>query len=350
MGCWYCFCGDLWAIFGNDFTQVKTGNLEKIRKDLTLAFSEKPCNETLMMLRKGHPVKIGSKSENFQQMESEKRITFEALKLLKEYSLPIIVETKSSLIANPEYFSLLTSLPKLYLIESLLAGSESVRNLFEPTIAPLDERLKILETFHNSGIFTSTKIEPLMPGINDSEEDLKELAEKLKGKVDSISFYNYRTSNYSRARKTFAEHGLDWDKMGRLNWNNDYLFEMEKRAFKIFREVFGIVACADWVNIGLENSVPNCCGLPITDKLYKYTWLYALYKISQKGKVSYSEIRDESDIILKKDKPLMEPLWKNGKSDKRYSLWDARNVYFQKYDEEGFPIFGKEKIGGLEAF
>jgi len=339
MGCWYCFCKDLWKIFGNDFTQVKTGDLKKIEKDLTFAFSEKPCNQTLLMLRRGYPLKIGSKSENFQELEKEKKTTLGALKLLKQYDVPLVVETKSNLIVEPEYFEALSYFKELYLIESVIPN-EKIRSAFEPGVPDLESRLNVLDMFRDSGVYTSVKVEPLMPGINDSDEDMKTLAESLWGRVDSISFYNYRTSNYNNARKSFAEHGYDWDEMGKKNWDEQYLYEMNNRAFKIFRRAAKLVTTADWVNNGLDNPIPVCCGVPVK-KFYKYTWLNALHKIATTGSVKYSDILLDSDIVFEKDRQMMEELWKE-QSPRRFGIWDAKRVEPIGMDGN-YPIFGRGK-------
>jgi hypothetical protein len=59
----------------------------------------------------------------------------------------------------------------MYLI-SLVHSSDSVREIFEPGASPVEERLNTLKAYKEAGCYTGILALPLLPGINDTPENL----------------------------------------------------------------------------------------------------------------------------------------------------------------------------------
>lgn len=341
--CEYCFIKDLRAIWNKDtLDEIKVGETISLNDQLNRAFNH-PRSEIEKAINIGIPIKLGSKSDCFQDIERTAGATLDALRILKYYNASIIIETKGTILAEEPYFSLITSFDKMPIIAFSVLLGEKERLKLEPSVASLKDRMKILEQFHDVGFFTTLKIEPIMPMINDTKENFVELCQ-YKDVVDSVSFYNYRTSNYHRAREVFAKNEYNWDVMAEKNWNEDYLFRMGTEAFSVLRESFKLVTTADFVNFGLQNSIPVCCGF-MPKNYYKFTWVKACNMIKEKGSLSFEEFQQSADLIFSDDLETAKSLWNFTPNKKRFSVCDVRGIHPEIRD--GKILFTNKEVKTL---
>jgi DNA repair photolyase len=95
-------------------------------------------------------------------MDRKYRITQELLKILKHYRYPYIIATRSDLIAEDDYISLMD--PSLAAIQvSIISGNEKMNRLLEPGAPSARRRLRALEKLRSVGFWTTVRINPLFP-------------------------------------------------------------------------------------------------------------------------------------------------------------------------------------------
>jgi len=120
-----------------------------------------------------HPLRIGSVSEPFGlPLESQYGDTYRILEIFISHNYPFIVCTKSPLVATPRYVNLLKSagdragvqISLISLDEKLLGYLESRPGATTPSAK---SRLEALRKLSDEGIFTTCRIQPLIPQVTE---------------------------------------------------------------------------------------------------------------------------------------------------------------------------------------
>jgi DNA repair photolyase len=126
-----------------------------------------------------HPLRIGSVSEPFGlPLETQYGDAYKILEILISNNYPFVVSTKSPLVATPRYLNLLKSangkvsvqISLISLDENLLRYLESGPKRATPSAR---SRLEALRKLSNEGIFTTCRIQPLIPQV--TEDGMREL-------------------------------------------------------------------------------------------------------------------------------------------------------------------------------
>ncbi|MEM0084036.1 MAG: radical SAM protein [Candidatus Methanomethylicia archaeon] len=187
--CWYCYAPSF-AVYGNyetsfqkfrnfrrrfkgesDFEKIeyaiKTGNVKG-----TCCRKEQESFVSLAIKRK-HPLRIGSVSDPFGlPLESELGDTYRILEILIENDYPFIVCTKSPFVATPKYLNLLKSANGKACVQiSLISLDENLLRFLESrpggATPSAKSRLDALRKLSDEGIFTTCRIQPLIPQVTE---------------------------------------------------------------------------------------------------------------------------------------------------------------------------------------
>jgi len=138
-------------------------------------------------------------------MEKELRCCRMCLEILKERSLKVQLVTKSNLVA--EDVDLLSSMAATVAI-TITTLKDCLSEQLEPG-APLPERrLDAMRTLNENGIPVSARIDPIIPGINDSEiKDLVSAACLAGAQHITSSTFKARHDSLRRICRAFPEKG-----------------------------------------------------------------------------------------------------------------------------------------------
>lgn len=337
--CRFCFILELESIWGLEWGKpIPLTNLKEVEDTLKRGTKSKDMtkNQIVNALRKNFPIRFGNKTDNFQHIEKEKRLSLKFLKLFKDinYVGGLVLETKSNLLLESEYFSTITDIPNVKITESLMPN-DKIAEKFEPLVPSQEKRLEVIKKFSEVGIECGVKLDPIMATINDSEKELKEIGERIKNSgAKYLTFYNYRTSREKLAKINFAKLGFNWIKMTNFNYNDDWWRPKGLFCFKIFKELGLRTSCADFVTFPFDSDCENCCSLEFPS-FNQFTFQHALHLINEKGKVTWREM-EEKYVVGNKEK--MKKLW--NRADKRFwSLWDIPQVKGIERDGEGNIIW-----------
>lgn len=162
------------------------------------------------------PLRIGNRFENFLPIERRLGITKLALEILKDYDYPTIINTKSDLILQEPYFSLISSFGKNIAIQvSLIHTDDDVAKRLEPNAPPSSKRWEVIKAFNEVGINALPRMEPCAYGINGSDEHLIRYMDKAKecGVKNFVLDAWHHTVKAEEIRLMFYNKGFDFDKM-----------------------------------------------------------------------------------------------------------------------------------------
>jgi DNA repair photolyase len=174
-------------------------DIAEIRKIFATVFETDRKHKYRSILQKRIPLRIGSMSDSFMWLDKKYRVTYELLKLLKFYDYPYLIFTRSDLVADDEYMSVLDKdLASIQM--SVSSINEEMTRVIEPGAPSPMRRLKALSKLAKHGFWTTVRINPLFPIYPDG-------------------YYTNPSFDHSKATKPFeyfswdivkviAEHGI----------------------------------------------------------------------------------------------------------------------------------------------
>jgi DNA repair photolyase len=161
--CVYCYAKAELTVHGywNNPYPVPV-DLNEIRKVFYTVFETDKRNKWREILQQRIPIRIGSMSDSFMWMDEKFKVTKEFLKILNFYKYPFVVFTRSDLIAQDDYLSLIPR--DLASIQfSIASTNDDMNRKIEPGAPSAKRRLAALEKINKAGYWTTVRINPLFP-------------------------------------------------------------------------------------------------------------------------------------------------------------------------------------------
>lgn len=117
------------------------------------------------------PVMISSATDAYQPAELKYELTRKCIKILQKYNIPYYVFTKSTLISRDlELHERYKN--NCFIVWSVTTCDEDIRRCLEPGTPPASTMFKIMRNFLNKGIRIAVNIDPIVPLITDSLENI----------------------------------------------------------------------------------------------------------------------------------------------------------------------------------
>jgi DNA repair photolyase len=137
-------------------------DIVQIRKVFATVFESDKRHKLRHVIEKRVPIRIGSMSDSFMWIDKKYGLTKELLKILKFYSYPYIIFTRSDLVGDDEYIKEMDkNLASIQMSISSL-NSELTRQI-EPGAPAPKKRLAALQKLAENGFWTTVRINPLFP-------------------------------------------------------------------------------------------------------------------------------------------------------------------------------------------
>lgn len=137
-------------------------DISEVWKTFYTVFETDKSNKWREVMEKKVPLRIGSMSDSFMHMDKKYKVTQELLKILDFYKYPYIIFTRSDLVADNDYISLLN--PDLCSIQmSIASTNDELNKLIEPGTPSAKRRLKALEKLVKNGFWTTVRMNPFIP-------------------------------------------------------------------------------------------------------------------------------------------------------------------------------------------
>ncbi len=183
--CVYCYARYTHTFFDldpdADFAQtifVKTNAAQVLRAEL-----KRPS------WRQEH-VAVGTATDPYQPIEARYRLMPGIIQALAEFYTPFSIVTKNTMIVTdlPLLREAAQRVP-LTVVFSLTTVDPDLAARLEPGTPPPAQRLRVARTLRDHGIATGIAIAPILPGITDSEDNLRDLIAAAVAQDLPIAFY-----------------------------------------------------------------------------------------------------------------------------------------------------------------
>lgn len=179
--CLYCYAASY--IPAHNSVRVKRGVAFKISRDA-------------VRLPPGTLVQLSSSSDPYTRPEDELGVSREAIRVLLEAGARVLVVTKSSLVLR-DLDLLAKRRDRVAVAITITTLDKRKAAIMEPGAPPPDERLLAVKRLAEEGLNVVVRIDPVIPFVNDSYEELQRLVEGVaragaKQVVSSTLKLNFR--------------------------------------------------------------------------------------------------------------------------------------------------------------
>jgi DNA repair photolyase len=125
------------------------------------------------------PVMVSSATDPYQPAEIKYNLTRKCIEVLQRYGVPYYVFTKSSIILRDLELHKKYN-DKCFLVWSITTCNERVRRLIEPGTPPASSMFRTIKRFVDAGVSCGVNVDPILPLITDSKEELELILDSCK--------------------------------------------------------------------------------------------------------------------------------------------------------------------------
>lgn len=369
--CMYCFVQyysqSLYSAYYDNWTPtyLSVANKDKMRKDLIdliegkkkgsgkrggISSKESMCSdlEVIESFKHRIPLKIGNRTECFQNIEKSMGITLEALKICKDYNYPIIINTKTTLIREEPYFNLITSFGKDVLIqETITTPDDDFARVVEPGAPSSTERFKTIKIFTDVGIRAIPRMEPPLLYLRNEINVDKEFNDYLR-KVSDSGAKMVLSDTYSNTvvspdiRHAFYDRGLDYDRMYYAQAEYQELGSAMQAKFFFEAKKLEVVWNPSYTfQTSFLQEKNYCCGCEDRQIHNRFNTFTAGFEILKKGRLTWKEFSREialTDWVI----PRLKAIWNHERLDFPWNLEFTTGVVAGDIDNEGNLVYIRE--------
>lgn len=178
-GCIYCDSRSRCYRFRHPFEdiEVKQNAPEVLEKELKSK-------------RKKCMIGTGAMSDPYMHLEEELRLTQRCLEIIFKYGFGVAIQTKSDLILRDiDLLDKINRSAKCVVQMTLTTYDDDLCRILEPNVCNTKCRIEVLNEMHKRGIPTIVWITPILPFINDTEENISSILNEcvrvgVKGIID----------------------------------------------------------------------------------------------------------------------------------------------------------------------
>jgi DNA repair photolyase len=199
--------------------------------------------EELIRKRYKGIIGIGAMSDTYNPQEIKYELTRGALKLISKYNYGVSIDTKSDLIIRD--IDLLKEINKknnVIIKFTITTPRDEIAKIIEPHVCTSSKRLEAIKKLSENGIFTGIMMNPTLPFITDSEEDIKRLV-KLAHENGAKFIHTYMGMTLRENQRDYYFKQLDKNFKGLKEkyikyYGNKYNCATPKckELYKIFKE------------------------------------------------------------------------------------------------------------------
>ena len=161
-GCIYCDSRSLCYQINHDFEDIEVKRNGALILEAQLRRKRKPCM-----------ISTGAMCDPYIHLESEIQATRRCLEVIDKHGFGLAIQTKSArILRDMDILKRINSGAKCVVQITLTTFDEDLCKKIEPNVSTTSERFSVLETFRDEGIPTVVWLSPVLPFINDTEENL----------------------------------------------------------------------------------------------------------------------------------------------------------------------------------
>ena len=196
-GCIYCDSrSECYKIENFDKVVAKENALEVIRDDLR------------RKVKKGI-VATGAMSDPYNALEEKLQLTRHALELISATGFGVFIATKSCLIERDiDVLLEIKENSPVIVAMTITTFDDKLGKIIEPNVSETSERFETLKKLREAGIFAGILLMPILPFINDSEENILNIINESK-KVGVKFIYPYFGVTLRDSQREYFYNKLD---------------------------------------------------------------------------------------------------------------------------------------------
>lgn len=167
-GCIYCDSRSACYQFTHPFEDIEVKKNAPVLLEQALRSKRSKCM-----------IGTGSMSDPYMHCETELRMTRKCLEIIEKHGFGLAIQTKSDRIL--EDIDLLDSInrkAKCVVQITLTTYDEKLCSILEPNVCNTQKRIGVLEEMQKRGIPTVVWLSPILPFINDTEENITRILEE----------------------------------------------------------------------------------------------------------------------------------------------------------------------------
>lgn len=192
--CIYCDSRSLCYGMEHDFEDIEVKQNAPFLLEKALKSKRKKCM-----------IGTGAMTDPYIPLERELKLTRQCLEIIDKYGFGATVLTKSAdVLRDLDLFKSINNKSKAVVQMTLTTYDESLCRIIEPNVSSTKERFEALKIFRDNGIPTVVWLDPFLPFINDTVENIRGLLEYcLKAKVKGIICFDIGLTLRSGNREYF---------------------------------------------------------------------------------------------------------------------------------------------------
>ena len=161
------------GVFGNDIS-VKINAIELLKKELDPSRKRKPFETGLFIVG-------GGVCDSYEPVEKKYELTLKALNVLNEYSHPVHMLTKSTLIKRDiELLKEIDNQSRALISMSFSSVDDEISSIVEPNVPLPGKRIETLKLFKEKGFICGMFLMPVIPFLTDTEEQIEKSVNAAK--------------------------------------------------------------------------------------------------------------------------------------------------------------------------
>lgn len=253
-GCIYCDSRSKCYQFEHDFEDIE------IKRDAV-----KILEQQLRKKREKCMIGTGSMCDPYIPLETELMITRQSIELIERYGFGLAILTKSArLLRDLDLLKRVHERTKCVVQTTLTTFDENLCKKIEPHVSSTRERFEMLMTLKETGIPTVVWLTPILPFINDTEENLLGLLEYcVRAGVRGVLCFGFGVTLREGDREYFYA-ALDRDFPG-----------VKQKYIRAFGNAY---VCNSPNNAKLMEIVTRVCKqsgiLCRPDEVFRYLWTF----------------------------------------------------------------------------
>ena len=193
-GCIYCDSRSLCYQMKHDFEDIE------VKRDAARILEQQ-------LKRKREPciISTGAMCDPYIQIEEELRLTRQCLELIERYGFGLAIQTKSAgIMRDVDILSAINRNSKCVVQITMTTLDEGLCRIIEPNVSTTSGRFTVLEAMRELGIPTVVWLTPILPFINDTDENLHGIMDYcIRAKVRGIICFGFGTTMREGSRDYF---------------------------------------------------------------------------------------------------------------------------------------------------
>ncbi len=220
-GCVYCDSRSIcYGIEDFDKVKAKRNAIEILEKELSSKRKVGVCT-------------LGAMSDPYNPLEKELELTRKSLQLLKKYGFGVVIVTKSNLVIRDiELLKQMNEFLPVLVNFTITTSNPHLKAIIEPNSPSNEERFEAIEQLSKAKIKTGITMMPLLPFINDNEDNLNAIIKEASKRQAHHIYAHFgvtlrdrqRDYYYSFLKNNFPELILEYEKY----YQNSYYCNSKK--------------------------------------------------------------------------------------------------------------------------